>query len=474
MMTQKILALNLILLFPLLLVQFLSVETASGNNSSDEYPIRSLDGALQNNAQRATITEERMDGFGNNAAIAKSAAITLTEVITSSAGLVQPTDIANAGDGRLFIAEKAGRIRVYDGATVLQTPFLDITSLVASSPSDGGEAGLLGVVFHPNYATNGYLYLNYTHQLSGSTLITRVARYQVSAGNPNIANPAGAVLLEFAQDQGNHNGGDLNFGPNDGYLYISVGDGGMQGDPQNRAQTNTQLLGKILRIDINGTGGADCDSSGNSNYVSPSTNPLHDGPGGNCDEIWANGLRNPWRFSFDRKTGDMWIADVGYQNWEEVNFQTAKSPGGENWGWRCYEGNDAFNTSACGPMSQYDFPVLAYSHGGDPFRCSITGGYVYRGTAVPALTSHYLFADYCSNEFWSLQGSDITTLTSFGLPNIPGGSFARPTTFGEDMNGELYVAENGTDASIFKVTAVDLPCDLCYKTWLAPIFSTGT
>lgn len=407
----------------------------------------------------------------NNPIIETTPSLTLTEVITNSAGLDRPTDIANAGDGRLFITEKAGRIRVYDGTAVLPTPFLDITSLVAGNSSDGDESGLLGLVFHPNYAANGYFFVNYTHLLSGSTLITRVARYQVSDGNPNIANPAGQTILEFTQDQGNHNGGDMSFGQSDGYLYISVGDGGRQGDPQNRAQTNTQLLGKILRIDVNGSGGTDCDISGSSNYTVPSSNPFHDGPGGNCDEIWASGLRNPWRFSFDRLTDDMWIADVGFQKWEEVDFQPAGSEGGENWGWRCYEGNDAFNTSDCGPISEYDFPVLAYSHGGDPFRCSITGGFVYRGTAVPELKGHYLFADYCSKEFWSLRGNNITTLTSFGLPEIVGVSFSNPTTFGEDVNGELYVAENGTDASIFMVTAVNLPCELCYETWLAPIFS---
>ena len=461
-MNKKIAIVFLSLLFVVVIIQLWSVETTYGETT-----------VIFDQGQELKAGEDFMINnhvSGKSAAIEATASITLTEVISSSAGLERPTDIANAGDGRLFIVEKAGRIRVFDGTTVLPAPFLDITELVSSGDSDGQESGLLGLVFHPDYPANGYFYVNYTHQTAGAGLVTRVSRYQVSAGDPNIADPAGTVILEFAQDQANHNGGDLNFGPNDGYLYIAVGDGGRQGDPLNRAQTNTQLLGKILRIDVDASGGADCDQSGSSNYDSPTSNPMIDGPGGNCDEIWANGLRNPWRFSFDRDNGDMWIADVGFQNWEEVDYQPAGSNGGENWGWRCYEGNNAFDTSLCGPMSGYEFPVLAYSHGGDPFRCSITGGFVYRGTAVPELEGHYLFTDYCSGEFWSLKGNDITTLTDFGLPDVPGASFSNPTTFGEGANGELYVAENGIGASIFKVTGTTLPCVLCFESRLPAIF----
>lgn len=380
--------------------------------------------------------------------------LTLTEVISSSAGLNRPVGITHAGDERLFIVEKPGRIRIFDGSSLLATPFLDIESLVDDT---NNEQGLLGLAFHPDYANNGYFYVNYTYDPAGSGLDrTRIARYQVNALNPNLANPASAiVLLEFEQDAGNHNGGDIHFSPNDGYLYISVGDGGLQGDPNNRAQTNTQLLGKMLRIDVDTAGATGCDISGNNNYGIPPSNPYADGAGGDCDEIWQNGVRNPWRFSFDKDTADMWIADVGYSNWEEIDFQAAASSGGENWGWRCYEGNHAQNTSGCGLMGDYDFPVHEYNHlSGE---CSITGGFVYRGEDILALNGHYLFADYCSRRFWSLSGSG-NDLTAFGLPTIIGAGLGSPTTFGEDVNGNVYVAEDGFNASIYKVTAVALPC----------------
>ena len=401
---------------------------------------------------------------------AAMSSITLTEVIPGSAGLERPTDIANAGDGRLFINEKAGRIRVFDGTNLLQTPFLDISSVVEGGGSDNNESGLLGLVFHPQYAENGFFFVNYTHRRDDNTLITRVERYRVSSNDPNIADPNGVTIMEFEQDQGNHNGGDMSFGPLDGYLYISSGDGGRQGDPNNRAQTDAVLLGKILRIDVNGTGGSDCDISGESNYAIPVSNPLRDGQGGACDEIWSKGFRNPWRFSFDRGTADMWIADVGNLTWEEVNFEPASAPGGLNYGWRCYEGNEAFDTSLCGPQSDYVFPVDAYPHDGTPRRCSVTGGFVYRGTAVPALRGHYFFADYCSSEFWSFSGNDHQ-LTVFGMPQVPGSSFSRPTTFGEDKNGELYVAENGTGASIFRISGTDLPCETCQQALFIPLIN---
>jgi len=391
------------------------------------------------------------------AADAAAPSITLTEVIPGSAGLDRPTDIANAGDGRLFIVEKAGRIRVFDGTSLLAAPFLDISALVKSADSDNSERGMLGLAFHPDYADNGYFYVSYTSEPDGNS---RIARYQVDDSNPNLADATSAlVILEYDQDQGNHNGGDLNFGP-DGYLYISSGDGGMQGDPENRAQTDSVLLGKILRIDVDGSGGADCDTSGGSNYAIPPGNPTG---AGICDEIWAKGLRNPWRAAFDRLTGDFWIADVGYRTWEEINFQPADSAAGRNYGWRCYEGNSALNTTGCGPIGNYVFPVYAYSHGGTPYRCSVTGGFVYRGTAVPLLSGHYIFADYCSSQFWSMSGGSHRQLTSFGLPVVAGGAtFAGPTTFGQDANGELYVAENGIGASIFKITSA--VCDTCNVT----------
>ena len=387
--------------------------------------------------------------------ITATPAITLTELITSSAALSYPTDIAHAGDGRLFIVEKEGRIRIFDGSAVLAMPFLDITTIVTGGTSDNDESGLLALAFHPDYAANGYFYVAYT--FGTSPLKSRIARYKVSAANPNLADPASATaILEFTQDFSNHNSGDLNFGPNDGYLYIGSGDGGSGGDPNNNAQNNSKLLGKILRIDVDGSGGADCDLSGSSNYAIPPANPLADGAGGSCDEIWSSGLRNPWRFSFDRDTGDMWIGDVGQSDWEEIDYQPAAGSGGENWGWRCYEGDHVYNTTGCLPAANYDFPIYEYSSGIGSGNCSVTGGFVYRGAAVTALTGHYIFTDYCSGRFWSLSGSSHTAV-AFGPAATIGSSYAYITTFGEDVNGELYLAENGTDASIYKVTAAFLP-----------------
>ncbi len=242
-------------------------------------------------------------------------------------------------------------------------------------------------------------------------------------------------------------------------MYIGAGDGGPGGDPNNTAQTKSVLQGKILRIDVDGSSEAECDISGESNYAIPAGNPFADGAGGNCDEIWALGLRNPWRFSFDRRTEDMWIGDVGQGEWEEVNFQEEASSGGENYGWRCYEGSHTYNTTGCGVIGSYDFPVHDYSSGSGSGNCSVTGGFVYRGSDIPGLVGHYLFADFCSNRFWSLSGGDHNQLTTFGLPNVSGTGFSNPTTFGEGVDGEVYVAENGSNASIFKITAVQ--CDRC-------------
>ena len=434
--------------FSFLTVLLLEIDAASGRGVASE--ITALDGEL--------CVGDACDNVSGNfeagvLGISSAPAITFTEIIS---GLEYPTDIANAGDGRLFVVEKVGRIRIISGTTLLATPFLDIDSLVTGGTSSNDERGLLGLAFHPDYATNGYFYVSYNFGSGDS----RIARYTVDAANPNLANAASALtILEIEQNAANHNVGDLNFGPSDGYLYIAAGDGGPGGDPNNTAQTKSVLQGKILRIDVDGSSGADCDISGESNYGIPAGNPFADGPGGNCDEIWAYGLRNPWRFSFDRLTKDMWMGNVGQGDWEEINFQEAASAGGENYGWRCYEGNHTYNTTGCGAITDYDFPVHEYSSGSGSGNCSVTGGFVYRGSELPGLLGHYLFADYCSNRFWSLSGGSHSLLTTFGLPNVPGGGFANATTFGEDVFGELYVAENGTDASIFKITAVQ--CDRC-------------
>ena len=348
-----------------------------------------------------------------------------------ASGFDNPVSIAHAGDDRLFVVEQDGTIRVVlsDG-TVLSTPFLDITARVDSSAS---EEGLLGLAFHPDYTNNGYFYLNYTYT-SGSRR-TRISRFKVTA-DANIADPTSEnVLLTINQPDWNHNAGDLHFGP-DGYLYIPMGDGGGGGDTSNNAQNMSLLLGKIVRIDVDqGTGSnPDCVGFGTGDYTIPDDNPFIDGAGDDCDEIWAVGLRNPWRSSFDRLTGDLYIGDVGQNAWEEVNIQPAASNGGENYGWRCYEGNHAYNLSGCADISTYTFPIFEYSHSGG--HCSVTGGYVYRGAIYPLMQGRYFLADYCSGRFWDLmpdgqggwQSNQYTNLGSFGY-----------SAFGEDVNGELYV-----------------------------------
>ncbi|MEZ4644464.1 MAG: PQQ-dependent sugar dehydrogenase [Chloroflexota bacterium] len=350
-----------------------------------------------------------------------------------------PVEIANAGDGRLFIVEQAGRIRVtsLDPNSTQAPTFLNITDRVSS----GGERGLLGLAFHPNYAFNGYFYVNYTNS-SGDT---RVSRFQVTA-DPETADPdSELILMEFDQPFSNHNGGDLAFGP-DGYLYIAVGDGGSGGDPNNNGQTTSTLLGNILRIDVDGGGLApDCDPDGN--YTVPADNPLLNVTAA-CDEIWAYGLRNPWRIGFDRSTGDLFIADVGQNLWEEIDFQPAASSGGENYGWRCYEGNHPYNTNGCGDMSLYTFPVYEYSHGGDPFRCSITGGFIYRGLQYPNLQGTYLYGDYCSGQIWGLtnSGSSWTNTELYAASSM--------TTFGEDACGGIYVTQG---SKIYHITDTSTP-----------------
>jgi glucose/arabinose dehydrogenase len=338
--------------------------------------------------------------------------------LVPSPGFNAPVDIANAGDDRLFIVEQDGYIRILntDGTSSL---FLDIDSKVKSS---GGEQGLLGLAFDPNYAVNGYFYVNYTNNTgTGNTVI---ARYTRNAINPNIADVASEViLLTVVQPFTNHNGGNLEFGP-DGYLYIGMGDGGSGGDPGNRAQDLTdQLLGKMLRIDVSTVP-----------YSIPADNPFVGITGD--DEIWQYGLRNPWRFTFDRQTGDMWIGDVGQGNWEEVNFQPASSTGGENWGWRCYEGNATYNAAGCGAMGDYDFPVYVYNHTFGAGGFAITGGYVYRGTQFPGMQGYYIYCDYVTGNWWTTvsngAGGWISAMSDFAFDGI--------ATFGEGNDGEIYCA----------------------------------
>ena len=338
-----------------------------------------------------------------------------------STGFYQATDIANAGDSRLFVTEQPGMIRILTADGVLMsTPFLDISGRVDTSHN---ERGLLGLTFHPDYKNNGYLYVNYTAKPDGDT---RISRFTRMASDSNKADPNSELII-LTQDQpfGNHNAGALHFGP-DGYLYFGFGDGGAAGDQLEVAQDGSSLLGKMIRIDVNGT----------QPYSIPSSNPFV-GNAGILDEIWAIGVRNPFRFSFDKMTGDMWIADVGQNEWEEINFEPAGSPGGNNWGWDCYEGNHPFELTGCAAIANYDFPVFEYPNN-TTFGCAILGGYVYRGDDYPNLQGHYLFTDLCTGRMWTLFPDGAGGWDTTDQGKMTDNSF---TTFGQAMDGELYVAE---------------------------------
>lgn len=347
------------------------------------------------------------------------------KLIPFASGLTTIVCLANAGDSRLFVVNQHGNISIFnsDGTVSLQL-FLDIHEQVIY----GGERGLLGVAFHPQYKTNGYFYVNYV----GNGDSTHISRFKVSADNQNMADPQSELkLLTIFQPYQNHNGGDLNFGP-DGYLYIGLGDGGSAGDPGNRSQNPKEFLGKMLRIDVD---------HGNP-YSIPTTNPFYNSST-TLGEIWAFGLRNPWRFSFDRLTGDLWIADVGQDAFEEIDFQPAGDKGGENYGWRCYEGNQVYNSSGCNSNALITFPIYNYPHGSE---CSVTGGYVYRGSPLSPYYGYYFFADYCSDRIWTLHNTSGTWVKEdFG--QFAGNNFS---TFGEDTSGQLYVAGVGS-GKIFRI-----------------------
>lgn len=334
-----------------------------------------------------------------------------------ASGLNQPLSIANMGDERLFVLEQGGQIRILNAdGSINEEPFLDISDRLVS----GGERGLLGMAFHPDYTNNGYFYVNYTNT-NGDT---HISRFSVDENNPDEALPGSEmILLMIEQPYSNHNGGNIVFGP-DNYLYIGTGDGGSGGDPEDRAQDSTTLLGKMLRIDVDG----------GSPYGIPADNPFV-GNSSALDEIWALGMRNPWRFSFDSQTGDLWMADVGQNQYEEVNFEAAGNDGGENYGWRCYEGMHEYNLQGCLSQVHYDFPVYEYSHS-ETGGCSVTGGFVYRGSIYPAMQGHYFFADYCSDDIWTLYDDNGSWATTH-QGQYPGNNFS---AFGEDADGELYIA----------------------------------
>lgn len=353
-----------------------------------------------------------------------------------ASGLIQPTTVTNAGDGtgRIFIVQESGQILILVNGSVLPTPFLDISDLVGHTP----EHGLLGLAFHPDYISTGFFYVDYTSIDDGTTI---VARYQVSAGDPNVADPDSAqIVLTQPQPGGDHNGGQLAFGPDD-YLYISMGDGGCCGDPFRTAQDLGTWLGKILRVDVNGD---DFPGDPNRNYVVPPDNPFVGGPG--LDEIWAYGVRNPWRCSFDRVTGDFFIADVGQDTWEEVDFQLASSTGGENYGWSVLEGMHCYNDDPPGSCDAFlnggsTLPILEYQHHPD---CSITGGYRYRGQTYPDLEGVYFYADFCTGR---ISGAIQQVNGTWESRELLLAGFAI-STFGEDETGELYVVEYNSDQSV--------------------------
>ncbi len=368
-------------------------------------------------------------------------------------GYASPVQITNAGDGtdQLFVVERAGRIKILGAGT-----FLDISSIVMS----GGEQGLLSVAFPPNFSTSQVFYVYFTDNRAGNQGNNVLARFHVSPVDPDVADPnSGEPLLGFPHpNQTNHNGGQLMFGPDDN-LYIGTGDGGGSGDPYENAQNLDALLGKILRLDVGGATPVLPTPGPNSLYLPlianaagmpyriPPDNPFVGDPNA-LDEIWAYGVRNPWRFSFDRATGDLWIGDVGQGSWEEIDYQPAASSGGQNYGWDCREGLHAYTdtngdlNANCTGLTFVD-PIYDYPH--DSGRCSITGGFVYRGAAYTALQGIYFYADYCSGGVWGVQPDGEAWAASGELVNAGFG----PSAFGESEAGELYLVR--LDGTIFQV-----------------------
>jgi glucose/arabinose dehydrogenase len=340
-------------------------------------------------------------------------------------GLEQPVYLTHAADGstRLYAVEQPGRIRILQDQTLLPLSFLDITERVLA----GGERGLLGLAFHPEYTRNGRFFVHYTRKPDGATVIAEYHRGSTATS----ASPEERILLTVPQPYPNHNGGMISFGP-DGYLYIGLGDGGSKGDPDNRAQNPDDLLGKILRIDVDR----------GDPYGIPLDNPF--AQGGGRAEIYALGLRNPWRFSFDGVTGELWVADVGQNMWEEINLVTR----GGNYGWRAMEGTHCFNPPTSCRTPQVTLPIFAYSH--EKGRCSVIGGYVYRGRELPDLTASYVYGDYCTGEIFTLTSSQNDSHVN--LPRQLLKTSFRISSFGENSTGELYVLDHS--GSMYRLSAL--------------------
>jgi glucose/arabinose dehydrogenase len=371
---------------------------------------------------------------------AAGAVVSLAPVVS---GLSMPVAITHAGDSRLFITLQDGRIVIFDGTQLLPTPFLDIRSLVACC----GEEGLLSVAFHPDYANNGFFYVYYVN--NASNLV--IARYQ--RASQNLANPASEqILLTIPHPgQGNHNGGQLQFSL-DGFLYAGIGDGGGGGDQPNNAQNLGTFLGKMLRFDVVVAGGP----------------PFYTNVG---SEIWARGLRNPFRFSFDRDTGDLFIGDVGQGLWEEVSFQAAGSPAGANFGWRLMEGLHCFNPSTNCNNGTLTLPIIEYSSADGTGNCSVTGGYRYRGTQFPAIAGVYFYADFCSGRLFGATHQGGPNWTSTELLDTS----LLISTFGEDHDGTLYLADygGGTVYLVADTLFADVPFNHFARAFAEGLFQAG-
>jgi glucose/arabinose dehydrogenase len=343
-------------------------------------------------------------------------------------GLESPVFITHAGDGTgtLYVIEQVGRVRVVGADGALDpTPFIDISDRIRA----GGEQGLLGLAFHPDFESNGRFFVDYTDR-NGDHMISEFARGADGRGDPGSERQ----LIHHEDFAANHNGGMLAFGP-DGNLYIAMGDGGGAGDPQRTGQDTNELLGKILRIGV--------DPQGDTPYGIPADNPF--AGGGGRGEVFDFGLRNPWRFSFDRANGDLWIADVGQGQWEEIDLHPAGTPGGVNWGWNEMEGADCFRDPACDRNGK-SVPVAAYSHADG---CSVSGGYVYRGARWPMLEGIYLYGDFCSGTMWGLAADQAAAGPTEAVELMDTGESI--SSFGEDETGELFMVS--LDGSIFRVTA---------------------
>ncbi|MBK8700856.1 MAG: PQQ-dependent sugar dehydrogenase [Saprospiraceae bacterium] len=346
-----------------------------------------------------------------------------------ASGFNIPVDLAFDNRDQLYVVEKGGRVKAI--TTFGNKIFLDISDRVNSGAN---ERGLLGLTFHPEYHDNGHFFVNYTGG-NGQTVISRFTRSMLDS---TIADKASEkILMTVAQPFNNHNAGDLNFGP-DGFLYIALGDGGSGGDPGNRSQNPKERLGKMLRIDV------DTDQT---HYLIPGDNPFAGNPD-TLGEIWSMGLRNPWRFSFDKLTQDLWIADVGQKKWEEVNLEIAGSPGGLNYGWRCFEGFEKYEFALCDNATDFHPPVFVYANNSGGEGCSITGGFVYRGEEVPYLYGHYIFGDFCSGKIWRLHKNSCgpaysEQLAEFGPQEL--------STFGQDSKGEIFLAALG-EGKIYKIS----------------------